>query len=81
MWVGATGYVRDSLQPVTTSAEKGTGESVTKQRLVKTAEWESLARAVVIYKVYKSARLLELIVVTSYKISANPVINRNRLTI
>jgi hypothetical protein len=45
-----------------------------------TGEWENLARAVVICKVYKSARLLELLVVTIYKISVNTVINRNLVT-
>jgi hypothetical protein len=42
-----------------------------------TADWEKLSCAVVICKLYISVRLLELLVVTSCKISINPVTNPN----
>jgi hypothetical protein len=38
------------------------------------------ALVVVIYKVYKSVRLLQLFVVMSYKCSVNPIINPNSVT-
>jgi hypothetical protein len=51
--------------------------AVTKQRLVKTADWEALLRSVVNCKVRKLTTAPWWIVVTSYKRQINSITNQN----
>lgn len=44
------------------------------------ADWGNLVCAVVISKVYKSVRLLEILVVTSYKHPLNSIIKPNPMS-
>jgi hypothetical protein len=59
---------------VSTTSSSSFSLSSTRQRLVKTADWEEVARAVLTCKVCNSVKQLTLPVVTSYKSPVNPVI-------
>jgi hypothetical protein len=64
-----SGNVRNSVFIGSSRCQATTGED--------TADWDDLACAVVIFKVYKSVRLLELLVSTSCKGSAVSIISPN----